>query len=298
MFDEQDREPLLGLDLLQRLGQGGGLGPVEPGGRLVEQQDLGLGHQRPTDLDETALAEAEPLDRLVGEVREPQQLEHLVAPGDLVGRGPAQAEQVLPEAAVAAVAPARRRSRWSRTVESGNSSMRWNVRPMPRRARWWTGRRVMSSPSSSTGAAVDAQHAEHAVEERGLAGTVRTDQPDPLALADLDARPRSRATMPANFFVHVRTFSTALMRPAPRSVRRPVGRRAPLRRWRPRACARASRATSARRSRLLVLEDALGMAGVLDGAEAEQHEDATSARSGRKPGMRSGSAGSSRRSRP
>src|SRR5579862_1473539 len=41
-------------------------------------------------------------------------------------------------------------STFSRTVRDPNSSSRWNVRAMPRRARWYGGRPVMSSPSITT----------------------------------------------------------------------------------------------------------------------------------------------------
>ncbi len=39
---------------------------------------------------------------------------------------------------------------FSRAVRLPNVSSRWNVRPIPSRARWWGLRRVMSRPSSST----------------------------------------------------------------------------------------------------------------------------------------------------
>ncbi len=55
---------------------------------------------------------------------------------------------------------------------------------MPRWARRCTGRRLTSSPCSCTRAVVGPEHAEHAVEERRLAGAVRADQPDALALLD------------------------------------------------------------------------------------------------------------------
>ena len=45
---------------------------VEPGGRLVEQQQLGVGHQRAGDLDPLALALAEGAEGAVGQVRRPR----------------------------------------------------------------------------------------------------------------------------------------------------------------------------------------------------------------------------------
>ncbi len=55
-----------------------GLVLVEPRRRLVEQQQLRFGHQRTPDLDESAPTEAERLDRAVGDVVEPEQVERPV----------------------------------------------------------------------------------------------------------------------------------------------------------------------------------------------------------------------------
>ena len=51
---------------------------VEAGGRLVEQQQLGVGHQRPGDLDPLALALAEGAEGAVGQVPGPELGEQLV----------------------------------------------------------------------------------------------------------------------------------------------------------------------------------------------------------------------------
>ena len=61
------------LDLVQRADELCGLVLVESRRRLVEQQQLRLGHQRPPDLDEAAPTEAERLDRAVGDVVETEQ---------------------------------------------------------------------------------------------------------------------------------------------------------------------------------------------------------------------------------
>ena len=178
--------PRSSCTVAQRLGQGGGLGPVEPRRRLVEQHQARLGHQRPTDLDEAALAEAQPFDRFVGEFAQAEQLEHLV--GALRARrlaGRPSSRMSLNHLR----SPRRTRSaitRWSRTVESGNSSMRWNVRPMPSRARSWTRQAGDVGAVELDRAAVGAEDAEDAVEERRLAGAVRADQPDAFARLDVD----------------------------------------------------------------------------------------------------------------
>ena len=64
-----------------------------------------------------------------------------------------------------------------RTSSSVNSSSRWNVRASPARARLYGSSRVTSRPSMRTRPAVGTlQPADH-VEQRRLAGAVRTDQP-------------------------------------------------------------------------------------------------------------------------
>jgi hypothetical protein len=73
---------------------------VEPGGRLVEQHEFGVGHQRPGDLHPLALALAESAERPVAQVRRTQGLEQVFgtcvvqrfvllppAPHDPVGSG-------------------------------------------------------------------------------------------------------------------------------------------------------------------------------------------------------------------
>ncbi len=76
--------------------------------------------------------------------------------------------------------------RWSATVIPSNSSMRWKVRPIPSRQRFHTGRRSMRRPSKCDRPLVGMLQAEQAVEERGLPGAVRTDDPDGLTGADLE----------------------------------------------------------------------------------------------------------------
>ena len=80
--------PALALHVAERVGEVRGLVPVEARRRLVEQQQLRLGHQRAPDLDEPAAAEAERLDRAVGDVVEAEQLDIVSAASMLVGVGP------------------------------------------------------------------------------------------------------------------------------------------------------------------------------------------------------------------
>ena len=124
---------------------------VEPRRRLVEQQHRRLGHQRPPDLDQPALAEAEVLDRLVGDVAEPEQR-----------RAPRRSARSRRRAACPSPirsfqsrpSPRRTRSaisRCSRTVELGEQldalERAADAAPGPLGAR---AGRLTSSPSSST----------------------------------------------------------------------------------------------------------------------------------------------------
>ena len=80
MLDEQDREAAFAVHVVAASGERLGLVPVETRRRLVEQQQLRLGHQRPADLDQPADAEAQRLDLAVGDAVQPEELEHLLRP--------------------------------------------------------------------------------------------------------------------------------------------------------------------------------------------------------------------------
>ena len=147
---------------------------------------MGCGHQRPADLDQPALAEAEALDRLVGEVGEAEQLEHLVAarrsrraagrprPTRSFHSRPSPRADALGDQQVLA------HGRVGEQLDALEGAA--DAAPRPRVHRQAAD--VLAVELDR--AAVGAQHAEHAVEERGLAGAVRADEPDPLALVDLE----------------------------------------------------------------------------------------------------------------
>ena len=80
----------------------------------------------------------------------------------------------------------------------------------------------MSSPSRLDGAALRGEHAQQAVEEGGLPGAVRADEPDPLALARPRGSTPSRAMMPEKDLVISRASSTA-RHPTGSSVRAGAG---------------------------------------------------------------------------
>ena len=183
VLDEEDREALLGLDLAQGAGQVGRLLAVEPGRRLVEQEHGWLRHQRPTDLDQPSLAEAEVLDRFGRHVAQPQQREDLVAALDLVRARLAPSDEVLPEAPVSATNPlgdqevlphGELREELDALERATDAALRATVHAEAAHV-------LAVQPDR---AAVGAEHAEHAVEEGRLAGAVRPDQPDALALLD------------------------------------------------------------------------------------------------------------------
>ena len=80
---------------------------VEPGRRLVKQQERGFGHQRPPELDEAAAPETQRLDRPVRDILQPEQRERLVDSLTLLGGGLGEVEAVPPEAPGAEPGPLR-----------------------------------------------------------------------------------------------------------------------------------------------------------------------------------------------
>ena len=115
------------------------------------------------------------------------------------GRGLPRAEMSLHHC-VRHGGPGRRSRRWSRTVESGNSSIRWNVRPMPSRARSWTRSPVMSAPSNSTTPPsvrrMPRMQLKNVVLPAPFGPISPTRSPSSTSMST-----SSRATMPANFLL-------------------------------------------------------------------------------------------------
>ena len=192
VLDEQDRGAALALHLAQRLARASAVSSrSRPDDGSSSSSSLRLGHQRPADLDEPADAEAQRLDRAVGDGVEAEQLEHRrrrARCSSAVGRP--RLSDVLPEARPC---PLRARSatrRWSRGVIPANSSMRWNVRPMPEAGPPVRRHAREVRAVERDRPAVGPQQAEQAVEERRLARAVRPDETDDLALADVEATRR------------------------------------------------------------------------------------------------------------
>ena len=85
-------------------------------------------------------------------------------------------------------------------VSRGKTLLVCGTKPTPLATSWWALAPVMSSPAQRDRAAADVDHAEHRLEQRRLAGAVRADDADQLALGavqvaaveDVDARARSR----------------------------------------------------------------------------------------------------------
>src|SRR6266540_1124283 len=75
VLDEEDREPVRAPQPLQELDEALLLDGVEPGGGLVEEQELRVARQRPGDLDQPLVAIGEVLHDEVRAVREPHEPE-------------------------------------------------------------------------------------------------------------------------------------------------------------------------------------------------------------------------------
>ena len=73
---------------------------------------------------------------------------------------------------------------FSATVSDGKMRASWNDRPEARAAaRWSAPQSVTSTPWSHDAPAVERQEARDEVEDRRLAGAVRADEPEDLAVA-------------------------------------------------------------------------------------------------------------------
>ena len=146
-----------------------------------------------------------------------------------------------------------RSSRWrssataivSATVSDGKRRASWNERPRPRSARRKAAASVTSLAEQEHPSAVDGQEARHAVDQRRLAGAVLSDEPEDLAVVQLEVD-SSTAWIPPKRFTTLRSSSTTCVCDAtspPRTWR--GGRRAccrPRRRGTPSAGCRADRA--------------------------------------------------------
>ena len=109
---------------------------VEARRRLVEQQEPEVAGQGPGQLHQAPLPGRQVADRPPGQVVDAAVVHRLVgrgAAGAGLGRGRAQAARPAPLAGRRA--PPGPSSTFSRTVMVSNSSIRWNVRPRPKRAR-------------------------------------------------------------------------------------------------------------------------------------------------------------------
>ena len=75
----------------------------------------------------------------------------------------------------------------SSTLSAGNGRTIWKVRPMPRRQTRSGDSPSMRSPSNVMVPASGAEHAGDHVEQRGLAGAVRTDHREDAAFRHVEA---------------------------------------------------------------------------------------------------------------
>ena len=72
--------PEVGAELAHEVGQLAGLLGIHPGGRLVEQEELGFGRQRPGDLEAPLIAVRQVPGQLLGPLLEADQVQQLHGP--------------------------------------------------------------------------------------------------------------------------------------------------------------------------------------------------------------------------
>ena len=108
--------------MLQHLGEARGLDLVEARGRLVEEQHLRLGGQRPAELDQAGLPGGQRVGPAVGDRPEAEELDDPV--GDRARRRASPCRRLRPAISAAV-------RMLSSAVIEPNTSSRWNVRFMP-----------------------------------------------------------------------------------------------------------------------------------------------------------------------
>ena len=186
---------MLGAGRGQDAGQGGRLLPIQARRRLVEHQQLRFGRQGPAELDQPAVAQAERLDRQVGDVGDAEQVQDGADPGPLLGGRSAPVEQVEQQAAAALPGP----FRGQQVLAPGH--LREQLHALERPADAQPGSPVDRQPVDqraleSDGSRVGTLNTQQAVEQRRLAGAVRADQADHLVGVDRQADVAERGDAP------------------------------------------------------------------------------------------------------
>ena len=186
VLDEQHGEPVPIAEVADRVAELVDLGVGEPGRRLVEQQQRGLGRHRPGELD--------PLERAVRQAG--RRAQGVLGEAE-VGRGcpsrPGSAGALLD--AHADAERCRREVRpccwlcaptitFSSTVRRGNSARFWNVRATPSPAMPWAWTPEQVAAVEVDVAALRLVDPRDDVEQGRLAGAVGADQPADLTLLD------------------------------------------------------------------------------------------------------------------
>ena len=167
-------------------GEGQGLDAIEAGRGLVEQQEVGVGDQRPPQLEEPGVAEAQSLDGDAGHAPEPHQLEYGGRPVPLFVGGPAAADHVgeQPASAGASALGDQQVVAHGEAAEKLDSLERASD-PEPGAPVDGHAGEVMTLERHP--ARVGTQQAEQAVEERRLARAVGSHEAHGLGLTDVDA---------------------------------------------------------------------------------------------------------------
>ena len=176
MLDEQDPAAPFGDDPLEHRAEPGGLVAVETGRGLVEQQDVERAGQAARQLDQPSLPRRERAGLLLGEMRDAAQLERVGARRRACADARAGDATTWPRTRAPAVGHSLPRATLSNTVSESQSSIRWNVRPRPRRALAGAPRAAHVVAVQQDPALDSAVDAAAGVERGGLAGAVRTDE--------------------------------------------------------------------------------------------------------------------------
>ena len=173
------------LDQLAEVRQ---LARVEPSGGLVEQQQLGLGHERARQRHPLLHGVRQRPGQAVGDARRSRPCSAPPAPGRAAAarRDLTTAVRASGSARASCETAGRRPSRSRARSGPGNSPTPWSVRAIPSEARrsGSHARHRLAAPAERAG--VRPHEPADDVEQRGLAGAVRADDPEHLARGHVD----------------------------------------------------------------------------------------------------------------
>ena len=283
MLDQHHGHPRRPPGFAEDAGQPGGVVGIEARGRLVEHQQPGPAHHGPPEFDQSGVPEVEGVDGPAGQVGDAEQIEYRFDMVELVRGRPAPVDEVAPDPDRPAV------GLLGHQQVVGHRHPLEELHPLERAADAQAAalphRQPVDAPTvEGDGAGVGFLQPEQAVEQRRLAGAVGPDHADGLARGDVHVdmvEGHDAAELLGDAFGHQQRSAGRARHPAPPTAGRgsgtdrsptPDGARSGPRR----AAAQAPVAPLGQqplRPTAQDVEEALGVAGVAERGQAEEHGD-------------------------